>query len=1239
MMRELLVLLSFLLATTGSMDVYIEHDEDRICKHTAPQTLLCPSVDQYASQYSHISNVTIHLSGKVTVSSLVHFQNVSDLSIIGVSESKKANIACTRSGFRFVHVHSLTILNVIFVNCGAEYLFQNNTVTTAIIITSCSGVSLTNVDITNSSETSLLIENTAGKISLLNTRVYNNILGGHSKPGGSFAGGVQIFFGADANRSNYEILKCNFFDIMTPNYTEFVDPLQLDTSNWLEYGVGGGLSITFSKHSSDHKVVIENCTFENNTAPWGAGMYVKFLSFCVNNSVTVKNTTFRGCKAQGGGGMVVGFAKRVLTTINNNSVSVIKTTFYNNDGQFGAGTYIFSFLGDSEFTNRGINFSNCSWIGNTATYSPAVDVSPSRFDYINNAGLLPIPVFENCKFINNTIYFKEENGSKLVTAGVFVISRFTVRFVGSILFENNAYSALLLNSGQMILEQNTRVQFINNTGFRGGAIALHGSSSILISINSQVEFYNNSATEYGGAIFYYTIEQRDFFISRSCFLQYSGDSEIAVGNRNINFVFIGNTAPLGGSSIFTSTFLSCFYRYRGSIEGHQVEDFLEDIGNFTFETANNTARSLGTTGYLFNNEIGNKTLISTPGMSLHLPFTVQDELKQTLQSEFFVEVIGENDSFFSNSHYTINNSVILYGTENVTGCLTVSTQHAHRLLQYSIEVKLEQCPPGFYHDNQTLSCRCSAYNESTAYYGITKCKVHTYRVIIEGGYWAGYTPQKNDLYTAQCPFQFCSLNTTTRREQILPNSREDLVNNSFFCDSTRQGILCGQCKWGHSTFYHSKTFTCGKNDNCDYGIIFYIFSELFPVFIFFTVIVLLDFSFTTGSRNGFIFFSQMVTILEFDHSFNDEFLKALQVGYNIFYGIFNIDFFSVEPLSFCLFKHATVMDVLAFKYITTVIALALVILVVVCMSYCMCCTKLCTALKKKVNTRASVLHGLSAFIVICYAECVRVSFFILRYITLRGAGGSSGPNMIFYGGIEYLGENHVIYAMPAIVSLVTIASIPPILLLAYPSVLKILETCELSEHRLVLGALRVTRFNSLMPMFDVFQGCFKDSYSFFAGLYFIYRAAILIPYSFSGIVFEHTSVTALILILILGIHSAVQPYKSKQHNTIDSLLFLNLAAINGLTVLAIQLAHVPSTKNESLAHGMAYIQVLLIYTPIMVLVAICSLKLYGLVKKLMNRSGEVHVISDHEFLVHLDSVDRSVEQETNEFESNYNQSN
>lgn len=1057
------MLLCFLSAIRAKTDVYIEQDDNENCTERDSQNIFCSSIESYVHHYNTSSGVTIHVTGTVNVSSLVRFQNVSNLSIIGESQHQ-ATITCTKSafsGFQFVEVHSLTISSLVIVNCGAGYLFQNYSMTTAITISSCSDILIANVSIKASIHTSLLIENTAGQNSLHCLNVSENKIIHNYISQGSFSGGVLIFLDAATKSSCYKIAESTFCNLTTPKHDDF-DPNKHDASDWLGYGLGGGLSITFSDKSFNHKVVVEKCLFNNNTAPWGGGLHAKFLQSCKNTSITVNNSIFKSCKAQyAGGGMVMGFATQVLSDDSNNYVHIFNTTFRENSGLFGAGTYIFSFLGSSETTQQ-IYFFNCSWIENSAVYSPAVDISPSRFDNLNK-GLLPIPVFERCKFVNNKIYFKEENKTTLITAGVFVISRFTVRFKGSFLFENNTYNALLLNSGQVILDKNTEVKFIDNRGFRGGAISLHGFSSILININCRVEFYNNSATEYGGAIFHFNREQREFFSTRSCFLEYSGDRQLTVTQRNISFVFSGNTAALGGSSIFTSSLFPCFYSYKGSIHGHQVTDFLKNIGNFTFETANDTAPYIGTAGHLLKNEMEHTSLTSIPGKKFHVPLIAYDELNQTIRSEFFIQG-GLGDNIFSaSSHFTTNRSIRLYGVQNSTGRVIVNTPFTYRILQYSLNVTLLPCPPGYYHDNQTQSCVCSADTKSMAYPGIIKCRMHAYKGIIQAGYWAGYYLKTNCLYTAQCPFQFCNFRTTVGNQtRTLPHSRDTL--DDFFCDSQRKGVLCGQCRPGNSTFYHSKTFKCDTNDKCKYGIIFFIISEIFPVCIFFTLVLIFDFSFTTGARNGFIFFSQMVTILEFEHSFDDDSLETLRAGYSIFYSIFNIDFFSVEPLSFCLFKNATVMDVLAFKYITTAFAFTLVTLVVVCMSYGNFCTKVCAAMKRKVNTRASVLHGLSAFIVICYAECVRVSFFILRQITLRGAGDSSGPNVAFYGGSDYLGKDHVMYAIPAIITLATIAFFPPMLLLMYPSVLKILGMCKLSEHPVVLGILRASRINSLIPV-------------------------------------------------------------------------------------------------------------------------------------------------------------------------------
>ena len=91
-------------------------------------------------------------------------------------------------------------------------------------------------------------------------------------------------------------------------------------------------------------------------------------------------------------------------------------------------------------------------------------------------------------------------------------------------------------------------------------------------------------------------------------------------------------------------------------------------------------------------------------------------------------------------------------------------------------------------------------------------------------------------------------------------------------------------------------------------------------------------------------------------------------------------------------------------------------------------------MKKKVTTKESVLHGLSAFLIICYMESARVSFFILSRNTLKGEGGTSGPVVALYSGDVYFVGKHLLYALPAIIILVVITILPPMFLLLYPNI-------------------------------------------------------------------------------------------------------------------------------------------------------------------------------------------------------------
>ena len=1235
----------------GVLDVYIDQSIDKnICVDTSSQKTVCPSIEKFLEEFTNYSSaITIHVSRQVYIATVVVFHGISNLSVIGEVSKSKARLICQTGartsacssgkciGLQFVKVKTLKIIDVEIDGCGEEHLLRNSIlVWSALYINGCSDVIIMNVDIVSSFQTGLFIQDTSGNVSVVDVQVQNNILKEYvSKPKESFAGGMQIYFNKWTPKSQYEIINCHFNNNTTPKYKEF-DPRHEEAAiDWIGFGLGGGVSIIFDENSTQHAISVINSTFYKNTAPWGGCMHVKFMPFCTRNLVLINNSNFEECTAHfGGGGIDIGMAQQMQNESVDNRVLITDVTFKNNTAEFGGGSYIYAFHGNQPARNKLIIFTNCSWKENKALYSPAVDISPSNFDHLST-GLLPIPVFKNCYFTRNMIVPESKNRSKLVGAGVFVITRFVVIFEGIFRMDNNQYSALLVNSGKIIINPNSRLTFKNNVGLRGGAISLFIFSSILVSDNCTLEFYENIATEYGGAIYQYSTEIREFVAGRSCFLEYNGRLETPISERNISFIFTGNVASISGSSIFASSFYACYFRNRGTLGRHNVAEFLNDIGNFTFDSFNPTnsvgetiAPALGTTESIILSSEDN--LLSIPGKRLYLPLSVKDELKQHRQTEFFVQIVQNKNTIHVKVPYTINNSIEVYGFPHQSAYLIATTHNAHRILQYALVIELLTCPPGYYFDTLALSCECSSTNKYQAFLGIVKCNSENFTAAIQSGYWAGHYHGHDTLYTAFCPYKFC---IDRERKYFLPVSSANL--SSFVCMATREGVLCGECRRGHSSYYHSRTLTCGKSDRCSYGIPLYIVAEILPVLILFTLIVIFDISFTTGGRNGFVFFSQMVTILQQDLTRHGwEVAQYFQSGYNLFYRIFNIDFFSLEQLSFCLFEGATAMDVLAFKYITIVFAFILIITVVVCANYCTRCSKPCSAMKK-VTARKSLLHGLSAFIVICYTESVRVSFFILRYTTLRRAGGQKGPSVAFYAGIAYLDKKHLSYAIPAIVSLGTIAIIPPFLLLVYPSFLKVLHLCKVSEHRFVTAMLRVTRINSLMPMFDVFQGCFKDNVRFFAGLYFFYRVAILVPYSFTVSFFQYALVAEFSLLAMLGFHSIVQPYKLRIHNIIDSLLFLDLAVINGLTIVLLKYSDSDSTE---FLLFIVYSQVLLIYIPFMVLLFTCIGKL---IKAVQNKhSKEVSEDrSEQEFLEHLDGIDRnadnSVEMNGIHLRSNY----
>ena len=239
---------------------------------------------------------------------------------------------------------------------------------------------------------------------------------------------------------------------------------------------------------------------------------------------------------------------------------------------------------------------------------------------------------------------------------------------------------------------------------------------------------------------------------------------------------------------------------------------------------------------------------------------------------------------------------------------------------------------------------------------------------------------------------------------------------------------------------------------------------------------------------------------------------------------------------------------IAFKYVTVIYALLLMIIVVFFVNKC---GGRCFGNWWRISKlNSSITHGMTTFLVICYTQCIYVSLtLLLRYKYSPQAGSQlRALNVVWLNGnFDYFSGRHLPFALPALFCMITIGGLLPLLLLTYPLAYKILAFFGLEDSKPVNFISNRLPIGILKPLLDSFQGCFKDNLRFFAGLYFIYRwIGLIVNASTSGYSTFFTALEILLLIVI-ALHAIFQPYISRVHNVTDTLLFVDLAIINAIS--------------------------------------------------------------------------------------------
>ena len=1164
----------------------------------------CQSLESVSKQ-SINNTVLMIIDTQYTLLEVAKFVRAGNVTLIGKGKHNTQLICAdniTGAGIIFENSSNVSLRDLTITECGlniTDSMANRNLTgtTTAVLINRCSQVTISSIIVSNSGQ-GLTLVNTLSQVNVTDSQFINNIVVNKEDwPGG---GGLQILFNLDFqgdNGANYFISrnKIAYNKASSPEAEAF-------NSNYA--GRGGGIRIFLFNGCKNIHIVLDENNIENNSAVFGGGLLVYLSGNASHNVINISNNVFLNNSAPkgGGGGAVIGYSiyqkgiylhEHLYPT--HNHLTVFNSTFKNNTAAYGGGMSTFTssigFFYRHPYNKLICN--ECLFENNVANDGAALDVSVYSFG-LTGAQYIATPLILDCTFVRNRISTDPKSNGAVHVVSV------PLRFNGTTTFIGNTGSALYIASASVTFSEYSHVVYESNSGYKGGAIHMFGDSQINVFDNSSFYFQDNKATLYGGAICVETSQPHFLSFVDLCFLRVS-----LFDSNNITFNFSGNSARIG-NDIFTTTIAPCaaLCQYRSNdYTMSDLSTFFQEscLGTFNF-SGNKTISTHVTTSPRNLTIEGNSSLVcAVPGNITALNTTQRDELGENV-SQFFplsAKIAGLEGDKCAKIHpdYLVvtDNNLIIIGNPGAQGKLLLQSQSVKKMLDF----QLNDCPPGFILDDLGCDAQCTCFeilfNISLSYNNL-QC-IPGGSVAIRVGYWAGYANTSNTsqdtLYTGNCIVELLTHNIEDDNvlkeiHKLFKLPRHPSELETKICDKNREGLLCGRCNENTSVYYHSNRYTCGTNEYCRYGILIYIVSELLPVTILFTVILLLNISLTSGALYGFVFYAQTLSLLGLTAfgsiHISNKITRSIVTIYHTLLGLFNVSI-AEGVWQYCIVETKTIMTLFMFRYATMAYAFFLVAATIIILRLYSFyhCIKFYRKCGRK-NIRGSIVDGLATFLVLCYFQCASNTARILSYSQISGIGGANIKTVALYDGeMEHLGSEHWFYASAAFICLLIVLIPPPTILLMEPLLTKVFSmNCFTNTFvRMVYCRLRL----KLMPFLDSFQACFKDKHRYFAGLYFLYRILIPLFSTFSRSISFYYSLIAFIIFVILFIHTSVQPYKKKWHNLVEQSLFFNL-------ILTLALTYYNYKYNTNDGTNAVYVQLILLSLPIAYIIGYTAVVAY-----------------------------------------------
>ena len=676
-----------------------------------------------------------------------------------------------------------------------------------------------------------------------------------------------------------------------------------------------------------------------------------------------------------------------------------------------------------------------------------------------------------------------------------------IYFKGEIMFFNNTGrqgGAISAYSSNLYFDGN--VSFIGNSAVTGGAISLKEGAVINLRKDTHVSFTGNFAETYGGAIY---IEDAGSWKRRrvKCFLHITYEHEY------YDVEFENNTAGIAGGALFGGWIDYCGTKY--DIKPSHILEFKTDNS-----VASNPTRVCMCTNSALNKYKVEAHIEVFPGQIFEIeavavgqrfgmiPASIRAETGSNVIDQ--LQKLQDTDNQCTKLKFTVHSS-----NRNETILLSIDGQLRPKWINESINIPdeflkfkmfitLQECPLGFEFDSRKNVCSCQPYLEV---YGV-QCNYTTYKINRHAQQWIGVlnpTVTRIVVIHQHCPDDYCksyalSLNLSTPDYQ---------------CSSNRSGILCGACQPGLSQVLG--TSNCKRCSNL-WILLTFVFALAGVLLV--AGLVLLNFTVSTGTINGFIFYANIVranTAIFFPDKTVNTFLSWFIAWLNLDVGI-----------ETCFYDGLDAYMKTWLQFIFPLYIWFLVTIIIISSKYS----------KRAANTfGVNAVQVLATLFLLSYAKLLRVTITVFQPTRLL-----DNHNVWHYdGNVAYLGKRHALLMLVALLFFV-------LFLLPYTLVLFGIQWLQIFSHYKPFRWV-----NKLKPLFDAYTGPYKDKHRYWTGLLLLIRIGLFIVFSTNTSGDPAINLLAIVTVILclfayLAMFGGV--YKSRLLNFLDYSTLLNLAILS-----------------------------------------------------------------------------------------------